>query len=233
MKNNHLIRLLELSLATLFISTSGALGKFIDMPSPILVWWRSAIAIIFIFLFCRFKNVSLKIKSKKHLPTFILSAFFMGAHWITYFYALKLSNVALGMLSLFTFPVITALLEPLFIKSKLDYMHIILGLMVLLGIYILAPEFNIESSQVQGILLGILSAICYALRTLIIKQHVSNYNASMLMFYQMVLCVLMQGLMKMLCRGLDVENCAAILRQVQQCWRMLPAWRSPMAALLW
>ena len=44
----------------------------------------------------------------------------MGGHWITYFYALKFSNVAIGMLSLYTFPVMTALLEPFFIKVKLD-----------------------------------------------------------------------------------------------------------------
>ena len=111
----------------------------------------------------------------------------MGAHWITYFYALKLSNVALGILSLFTFPVITALLEPLFIKSKLDPIHIILGVLVLLGIYILAPEFNLESSQVKGVLLGLLSAVCYSLRTLILKRHIGAYNGTMLMLYQILI----------------------------------------------
>jgi len=44
----------------------------------------------------------------------------MGGHWITYFYALKLSNVAIGMLSLFAYPIFTALLEPFFIKVKFD-----------------------------------------------------------------------------------------------------------------
>ena len=46
MKNDHLVRLLELSLATLFISTSGALGKFIAMPTPVIVWWRCALALV-------------------------------------------------------------------------------------------------------------------------------------------------------------------------------------------
>jgi len=111
----------------------------------------------------------------------------MGAHWITYFYALKFSNVAIGMLSLYTFPVMTALLEPFFIKVKLDPIHIILGFIVLVGIYILAPEFNLESSHVQGILLGLLSALCYALRILILKRHVTNYNGTMLMMYQLLI----------------------------------------------
>lgn len=111
----------------------------------------------------------------------------MGGHWITYFYALKFSNVAIGMLSLYTFPVITALLEPFFIKIKLDPIHIFLGFIVLVGIYILAPEFNLESTHVQGILLGLLSALFYSLRILILKQHVINYNGSMLMMYQLLI----------------------------------------------
>ncbi|EPR74018.1 hypothetical protein ADIWIN_0978 [Winogradskyella psychrotolerans RS-3] len=110
----------------------------------------------------------------------------MGGHWLFYFYALKRSNVAIGMISLFTFPVIIALLEPLFSKVKLDPIHIVLGLMVLLGIYILAPDFDLESSQLQGILFGVLSAICYALRILMLKGHIATYNGTMLMFYQVV-----------------------------------------------
>ena len=57
----------------------------------------------------------------------------MAVHWVTYFYALKLSNVALGVLSLYTFPIIIALLEPLFLKVKFDPIYILLGLMVLIG----------------------------------------------------------------------------------------------------
>ncbi len=187
MKNSHYKQFLLLNLATLFISTSGALGKFIEMPTPVIIWWRSSLALILLFAFCKFKKINLKINSKKDLWTFIISSLFMGAHWITYFYALKFSNVAIGMLSLYTFPVMTALLEPFFIKVKLDPIHIFLGFLVLIGIYILAPEYNLESSHVKGILLGLLSALCYSLRILILKQHVANYNGTMLMIYQLLI----------------------------------------------
>jgi len=184
MKDQHLNRVFELLFATLFIGTSGVLGKFIDLPPPVTVWWRAFLAAIIIYIYCRYKKTSLEIRSKKDLFTFILAAVFMGVHWITYFYALKLSNVALGMLSLFTYPVISALLEPLFFKVKLNPVHIILGFIVLLGIYILAPDFNLESDHVKGIILGVLSALCYSIRLLILKKHADQYNGSMLMFYQ-------------------------------------------------
>lgn len=186
-EKSHLNHLLLLIFATVCLSTSGPLGKFIDMPTPVIIWWRSILATIILFLFCVFKGINLKINNKTDRFTFFIAALLMGGHWITYFYALKLSNVAIGMISLFTFPVIIALLEPFFSKTKLDPIHIILGLMVLLGIYILAPEFNLESNQLQGILFGILSATCYALRILMLKGHIAKYNGTMLMFYQVLI----------------------------------------------
>ena len=184
MENSNLKNISSLLLATLFISTSGVLGKYIAMPVEAIVWFRSAFAVIFIYIFCKFTKVDLKVKAKKDWIPFLLSAFFMAGHWLTYFYALKLSNVAIGMLSLFTFPIITAFLEPFFSKTKFNPIYIFLGGLVLVGLYILAPEFSLESNELKGILLGLLSAVCYSLRILILKQHVANYNGSMLMYYQ-------------------------------------------------
>ena len=203
MNNQHTKHLLELLLGTVLISTSGVLGKFIDLPTPVVIWFRSALGALFLFLFCRYRNFDLSFKSRKDFSTVLLSAIFLGAHWITYFYALKLSNVALGMLSLFTFPVITALLEPLFTKTKSSSIHIFLGLIVLVGVYILAPDFNFENSQVRGIILGMISAVFYALRNLILKQHIGNYNGTSLMMYQIfILSILLIPVMF----TMDVSN---------------------------
>ena len=185
MKNQHSNHLLLLLLATLFISTSGALGKFIDMPTPVIIWWRSILAMVLLYGFCRYKKISLKINSKQNITTIIISGLFMAAHWITYFYSLKLSNVAIGMLSLFTYPIITTLLEPLFIKVKFDPIYIILSLLVLFGMYILVPEFNLENTHVKGILLGLLSALFYALRNILSKKLVAHYNSTPIMLYQL------------------------------------------------
>ncbi len=186
MSNQHHNHLVYLLLATLFISTSGALGKFIDMPVPVTNWWRSFLALFVLYAFCRYKKIPYQLKSKKNIVPFVLSALFMAGHWITYFYALKFSNVALGMLSLFTYPIITAFLEPLFIRTKFDPVYILLGALALLGIYILAPEFDLESTMFQGIFFGLISALFYALRNIISKKLISehHYNATAIMLYQ-------------------------------------------------
>lgn len=187
MQNTHIKNLSGLLLATLFISTSGVLGRYINLPTEVIIWFRAFLALFFIYGYCKFKKIDLRIKSTQHYKPFLIGGVLMAAHWITYFYALKLSNVALGVLSLYTFPIIIALLEPLFLKVKFNPIYILLGVMVLAGLFILTPEFNLESSQVRGILFGVLSAFCYAIRILIMKQQISNYNGSLLMFYQVVI----------------------------------------------
>ncbi len=185
-KNLHLRNILELNLAMLLISTSGALGRYINMPVPVIIGFRALMAGILLFAFCKWKGISFRTGSKDR-PTIILSGILMGLHWITYFYALKLSNVAIGMLSIFTYPVITALLEPLLLKTKFQKVHLLLTLLVLLGIYFLVPDLDFTNSYTKAVILGVVSALCYALRNIIMKTKVGNYDGSVLMWYQLVI----------------------------------------------
>lgn len=191
MDKSYIKQLSGLILASFFISTSGVLGKYIAMPTAVIIWFRSILAMTFLFIFCRHKKINLTIKSAKDYKTFIIGGVLMAAHWITYFYALKLSNVAIGILTLYTFPIIIALIEPLFFKIKFNPLYILLGFMVLFGLFILTPEFDLESSQLKGVLFGVFSAFCYAIRILIMKKHVANYNGTMLMFYQTVIITIL------------------------------------------
>lgn len=186
MQNTHTKNLSLLLLATLFISTSGVLGKYIELSPELIIFFRALLAGVFIYIFCRVTKASLKVSSKKDVFSFVITGFLLGAHWVSYFYALKLSNVAIGMLSMFTFPVITAFLEPIFNKQKLSFVHVLLASLILLGLYILLPEFNIENDEVKGICLAVFSAFLYATRNLLVKRNVQNYNGSTLMFYQMI-----------------------------------------------
>ena len=186
MKTKHLKNIAELNLAVLLISTSGVLGRYISMPPPITILLRGIAALLIIGLFCKAKKINLKFSNSFDAKTVYLSGLLLGAHWITYFYSLQLSNVAIAMLSLFTYPVITTFLEPLFFKSKLNALHVLLGFIVLIGIYFLTPEISLENNFTKGILLGLLSATCYSLRNLLLKRKVSQYDGSMLMFYQLV-----------------------------------------------
>ena len=116
----------------------------------------------------------------------ILGGLLMGAHWITYFYSLKYSSVAIALLSLFTYPVFTAFLEPVLFKTRFNKVHLFLGLLVLSGIYFLSPEFDLQNDYFIAVIFGIASAIFYSFRNLLMKREVERYNGTVLMFYQIL-----------------------------------------------
>jgi drug/metabolite transporter (DMT)-like permease len=178
-----------LNLSFLFISTSGALGKWIDLPPEQIIFWRSLFSIPFLLLFLWTTKQSIKISFQWNAST-LLAGVLMGTHWVTYFYALQWSNVAVGMLSLFTFPVITAFLEPLFFNTRFNKKHIFLGGLTLLGIYFLVPSFDLAKTHGPAIALGVFSALCYAIRNILIKKARTSGNGSQQMLAQVVIIAL-------------------------------------------
>ena len=89
MKNQHTKNLIFLLIATLFGSTSGTLGKFIDLPPPVIIWCRCLLGGLFIYIFCLYNKVSLKIFSKKdfikiHSKTYLFNLPFVLFHLILY-----------------------------------------------------------------------------------------------------------------------------------------------------
>jgi len=177
---------IEINLAMLLLSTSGPFGKFITLPVPLTIAVRAVLALVFLALYCKFKGISFAVHSKDRWAI-VLSGLLMAGHWLAYFHALQLSNVAIGMLSLFTYPVFTSFLEPLFLKTRFQKSHLLLGFLVLLGLYFLIPDFSFGNKNTIAIAFGLLSAICYAIRNLILKTKVDRYQGSLLMTYQMII----------------------------------------------
>ena len=186
----YLKNLIQLNFAVLIISTSGTLGRYIDLPVPMIIFLRAIIGGFFLFLFCRWKKLSFTIQ-KKDRKTIFFSGVLMGSHWITYFISLKMSSVAIGMLSVFTYPIITTLLEPIMLNSKFKKSNLLLGLMVLVGIYFLTPEISLENDQFKAIGFGVFSALCYSIRNIYMKSKSTEYEGSILMVYQLIIVSLL------------------------------------------
>lgn len=119
-----------------------------------------------------------------------VSGLLMTAHWVSYFFALNYTNVAVSMLAVFTYPMMTTLLEPLFFNVKLQLRSVLLCLLILAGVYFLLPSFSFENSDTKGFLLGMLSAGFYSFRNLLLKREIESYNGSVLMFYQSAIAII-------------------------------------------
>ena len=185
-KKQYLKNLVQLNFAVLIISTSGTLGRYIELSVPVIIFLRAFIGGSFLYIFCKWKKLSFKINAKDY-KTIFFSGVLMGMHWITYFISLKLSSVAIGMLSVFTYPIITSFLEPIMLNSKFKKSNLLLGLMVLIGIYFLAPEISMKNDQFIAVGFGVFSALCYSIRNIYMKAKSSEYEGSILMVYQLII----------------------------------------------
>jgi len=191
MKNRHLYNIIILNLGMLCISTSGPLGRFITLPPPLIIWFRAFVAFFVLGAYCYWKKEKIRKGFVENRSTIIFSGTLLTLHWVTYFFALQWSGVAIGMLSMFTFPIITVFLEPLFFKTKFHPIHLMFGALILIGIYLLVPSFNYESVQTKGLFMGLFSALAYAFRNLIIKKNIQKINGSLIMFYQMGITIIL------------------------------------------
>ena len=167
----------------LLVSTSGVLGRAVTLPPVVTIGWRALLAVGFLFIFLKWKRISLKIDREDRLKV-ILGGILMGIHWVAYFKALQLSNVAIGMLTIFTYPALTSILEPLLLKLPFQKIHLFLGLLVLAGIAFLIPDLDFENEYTQAVAFGLGSALAYALRNILMKKQVEKYHGSLLMTYQ-------------------------------------------------
>jgi len=168
------------------MSTSGVLGRYIQLDSTMTTWWRCLIAALALWLICKIAKIDLKIKSSSDWKKLILAGTLLAIHFPTYFYSLDYSNVAIALLSLYTFPAFTAIIEPIFTKTKFKFIDLLLAFCSLIGVMIMVPSFSLNNEFSFAIILGLISSITYVFRNLILLEPAKKYSGSTLMFYQLV-----------------------------------------------
>lgn len=100
------------------------------------------------------------------------------------------------MLAMFSFPMITIFLEPLFTGQGWKAGDILAGVVMLAGLSIMVTEGQVNSSGsiTFGVLWGVLSAVLFSLRNLFQKYHFNQVSSDCLMFHQVVAVAMMLAL---------------------------------------
>ncbi len=119
MMQKHFHGLLVLYIAVFLLSLNGLFAKLIPLDALSITQLRSVIAVFGFLAFGLVRKRKLRVKNlKQQFGVAFLGGLLLGLHWITFFHAMQVSTVAIGMLSLFSFPIMTILLEPLFNKKN-------------------------------------------------------------------------------------------------------------------
>jgi len=187
----HQQSLLQLHLSVLLFGGTGLFAKLIGLPALDITVYRTFIAGMCLFLLLALTKKQLKLNSFKDYKIAVVLGVLIGIHWVTYFSGMQMAGITIGMISFFTYPVITVFLEPLVNKSRPKQKDIISGLVVVFGIYLLVPEASLGNQITIGIVTGVVSACFFAFRNIIHKKHFSHYSGRQTMMYQTIIACLM------------------------------------------
>lgn len=190
MKSHH-EGLLSVHAAVLIFGLTALFSKLISLTAIEITLLRSVFAVVAIGVYIKYLNESLKLNNKRDYLIAMLLGFFLAMHWVTYFHAMQVSSIAIGIISLYTYPVITVFLEPFFHGERPQIKDIISALVILFGIYLLVPEFSIDNQTATGVFWGVLSAFLFAMRNMIHGRYFKTYPARHALFYQTLAVIIL------------------------------------------
>lgn len=171
-------------LATLLFGLAGLFAKWIPEPSSVIVFGRVFFASLILFPLIRGLKLRIRPFSKiDSLYLFILGGL-LALHWITFFHSIKVSTVAIGLLSYSTFPVFTSILEPILLKENFYLFNLMAAGLCLFGVFYLVPSFDSQQPLFQGVLWGITAGFTFSLLTIANRRLTHRYQSLVIAFYQ-------------------------------------------------
>ena len=106
----------------------------------------------------------------------------LALHWVSFFAAIQVSSVAVGLLGYASFPLFVLLLERRLLRGgRFEWT---IALLAVLGLVALVPDFRWSSGVVRGLSLGIVSAFTFALLAVRNKRLVEQMTPSRIALWQ-------------------------------------------------
>jgi len=176
--------LVGLHSASILLAGTGLFAKLIALPAIDIISRRCLLAAVFLLLIGIALKRSFVLERARERLLMLLCGLLMCVHWVTYFHAMQVSTVAIGMIALYTYPVMSVLLEPLWQGKRPRRVDVLCALAVLAGVYLLAPDFSFGSGAALGVLWGLVSAVAFTLRNIVQRNYLGRYRGDTAMFYQ-------------------------------------------------
>lgn len=173
--------LIKLHISVFLAGFTGVLGKLIDMNEGLLVWYRIMLTVVTLFAWLSWKKKLSRI-STANVWKLLGIGCLIALHWVCFYGSIKIANVSIGLICFASVGLFTAILEPMLTEKKFSWAEIGLGLLSLLGIYLI---FHFDARYRTGILLGIASAVLGAIFSVLNKKNVNVAEPQTLMLYEL------------------------------------------------
>ena len=182
MQKNKIKSLIHFHFIVFIFGFTAILGSLISIDSIELVWYRMTLASIVLLLYAFIFKKRITV-SKSLMLKLLFSGMIIALHWITFFKAIKVSNVSitLSILSLGAF--ITSILEPLFYKRKIILYEVIFGLIIVIGMSLI---FNSQYQYIEGIIYALISVLLSVFFGLINGKLINKASSLVIAIYELI-----------------------------------------------
>jgi drug/metabolite transporter (DMT)-like permease len=181
MQNDNLKSYLHLHIIVFIWGFTAVLGKLISLEALDLVWYRMLFASVIMTFVVLFNKEKIRVPFNV-LIGFIVSGIIIALHWLTFYQAIKVSNVSITLACLSTGAFFASILEPIFYKRKIIWYEVLFGLIVIFGLGII---FKVETQYTTGIYLAVTSAFFSALFSVINGKYAKEYSPNVISVYEL------------------------------------------------
>lgn len=171
----------QLHIAVLLAGLTGILGKLISLNEGLLVWYRLFITAVSLWLLAAIRRQDIGI-DRIDLWRIAGIGGIAALHWLAFYGSIKYSNVSVGLLCFSAIGFFTAIIEPLVLRHKLDVVELLLGLLVIVGIFFI---FQVDPRYKTGIVLGLLSSVLASLFPVLNKRILRRVQPETITLYEL------------------------------------------------
>ncbi len=176
--------LLQIHSAVVLFGLAGVLGKLVDQPPLVIVLARTWLAFFSLGLLLVATRRLDGLRPAGHFALQALVGLLLALHWWTFFKAIQVSSVAIGLLAYCSFPVFTTFLEPAFFKEPFRLRDLVTAGGVTLGLIIIVWPCKWGDRAVVGMLWGVVSGFLFALLSLLNRRLVSQDSPLQVAMFQ-------------------------------------------------
>jgi len=163
--------------AVLLFGLAGLFGKFLSLSPLLIVAGRTFFASLTMgLILMAVKSTAPKTSLKAYLVLLLLG-FLLALHWVTFFQAIQMATVAIGLLTYASYPVFVVLIESVTPKTRSTKSTLLALSMVILGLILIIPDFNLKQAASRGAIWGVVSGFSFAILTLANRRLVQQTSA--------------------------------------------------------
>jgi len=186
------LKLAEIHLAVFLFGVAAIFGKLLDLHPLLIVLGRVLFSSVFLAIIVLVRREKIRVPGGNLLSVFVLLGVLLAFHWWSFFQSIRLSSVAVGLLSFSTFPLFVSFLSPRFSHERFRPMDLLIALLALAGVGIAVMGTGTSAVPLQGALWGLGSGFAYALLTIFNKRlGMTNSSISIALFEQVFAAVLL------------------------------------------